>query len=65
MNHKMPDSMRAFCRMVSFTAANTNRILEVSVACVKLQFVSVRQTQYSINGLHTVGIDSDERGLLG
>jgi len=34
-DHKMPESLRAFCSMVSLTAANTNRIFEVSVACVK------------------------------
>lgn len=32
----MPESLRAFCKMVSLTAANTNRIFFVSVACVKL-----------------------------
>ena len=34
--YNTPASRRAFCRMVSFTAANTRRILLVSVACVKL-----------------------------
>ena len=32
----MPESFSAFCSIVSFTAANTSRILLVSVACVKL-----------------------------
>ena len=32
----MPESLSALLRMVSFTAAKTSRMLEVSVACVKL-----------------------------
>lgn len=36
----MPESLSAFWRMVSLTAANTSRILEVSVACVRLGIVS-------------------------
>lgn len=32
----MPESFSAFCNMVSFTAAKTSRMFEVSVACVKL-----------------------------
>jgi hypothetical protein len=35
--HNIPESFRAFCRMVSLTAANTRRIFVVSVACVRLQ----------------------------
>jgi hypothetical protein len=35
-HHKMPESFNEFWRMVSFTAANTRRIFEVSVACVRL-----------------------------
>lgn len=34
--HKIPESLRAFWRIVSFTAANTSRIFDVSVACVRL-----------------------------
>jgi hypothetical protein len=34
---RMPESLRAFCRIVSFTAAKTSRMLDVSVACVKLK----------------------------
>jgi hypothetical protein len=34
--HRIPESFRAFCRIVSFTAANTKRIFVVSVACVRL-----------------------------
>jgi hypothetical protein len=34
--HRMPESLRALFRMVSFTAANTRRMLDVLVACVKL-----------------------------
>lgn len=35
--YKMPESFRALLRIVSFTAANTSRMLEVSVACVRLR----------------------------
>jgi hypothetical protein len=35
-NYNTPASRRAFCRIVSFTAAKTRRMLPVSVACVKL-----------------------------
>jgi hypothetical protein len=37
----MPESFSAFCRMVSFTAAKTRRIFEVSVACVRLLYISI------------------------
>lgn len=33
----MPESLRAFCRIVSFTAAKTRRIFVVSVAWVRLE----------------------------
>ena len=36
LRHRMPESLRAFCKMVSFTAANTKRIFVVSVAWVRL-----------------------------
>jgi len=35
IDHNMPESFRALWRMVSLTAANTSRMLLVSVACVK------------------------------
>lgn len=35
----MPESLRAFWRMVSLTAAKTRRMFEVSVACVRLVVV--------------------------
>lgn len=40
--HRMPESARALCRMVSLTAAKTRRILDVSVAWVRLNWVSFR-----------------------
>jgi hypothetical protein len=43
-NYKIPESLRAFCRIVSLTAANTRRIFDVSVACVKLQWLEGRLT---------------------
>lgn len=33
--HKIPESLSAFCKIVSLTAAKTNLIFDVSVACVK------------------------------
>lgn len=35
MDHKMPESFKALLRIVSFTAAKTSRMFEVSVACVR------------------------------
>ena len=43
LDQRIPESRNAFCRMVSFTAANTRRTLPVSVACVKLASWSVRR----------------------
>jgi len=34
-DHKIPESFNAFCNIVSFTAANTNLMFPVSVACVR------------------------------
>lgn len=34
--YRMPESAKARCKMVSLTAAKTRRMLEVSVACVRL-----------------------------
>ena len=44
--YRTPASLRAFCRIVSFTAAKTRRILLVSVACVKLQIRREQQRSY-------------------
>lgn len=33
--YRMPESLRAFCSIVSLTAAKTSRMFEVSVACVR------------------------------
>jgi hypothetical protein len=33
---RMPESLSALFNIVSFTAANTSRIFDVSVACVRL-----------------------------
>ena len=35
-DQRMPESLRAFCNMVSLTAAKTSRMFDVSVACVRL-----------------------------
>ena len=50
-SHKMPESLSAFCRIVSLTAANTSRIFVVSVACVKLRTVSTFP-KYQSNTTH-------------
>jgi hypothetical protein len=39
-HYKMPESFSAFCNIVSFTAAKTRRIFDVSVACVRLQLLA-------------------------
>lgn len=41
LHHRIPESLSALFSMVSFTAANTSRMFEVSVACVKLENVSI------------------------
>lgn len=35
-DYRIPESFNAFCKIVSFTAAKTSLIFDVSVACVKL-----------------------------
>ena len=40
--HRIPDAFKAFCIIVSFTAANTSRIFVVSVACVRLPRHQIR-----------------------
>lgn len=40
-DHSMPESLSAFCSIVSLTAAKTSRMLEVSVACVRLDGLAV------------------------
>ena len=34
--YNIPESFKAFCSIVSLTAAKTSRMLDVSVACVRL-----------------------------
>jgi hypothetical protein len=34
--HRIPDSLRAFCKIVSFTVTKTSLMLDVSVAWVML-----------------------------
>jgi len=43
-SHNIPESFKAFCRMVSFTAAKTSRIFVVSVACVRLRAQSANDS---------------------
>jgi hypothetical protein len=35
-DYRIPESLRAFCSIVSLTAAKTSLIFDVSVACVRL-----------------------------
>lgn len=37
LHQSIPESFKAFCKMVSLTAAKTSRMFEVSVACVRLR----------------------------
>ena len=62
-DHNIPESLRAFCKIVSFTAAKTSRTLVVSVACVRLQSRLVDPSSYllSCNRL-TEGIGSTVPG---
>lgn len=43
-DYRIPESFRAFCNIVSLTAANTSRIFDVSVACVKLEGLVLRDS---------------------
>ena len=38
--HRIPESLSAFCNIVSWATTNTSRIFVVSVACVKLTTIS-------------------------
>lgn len=60
-SHRMPESLRAFWRIVSFTAAKTSRTFDVSVACVKLpkMLISFRLPR---SVALTVDIDSNVPG---
>lgn len=53
MSYRIPESFNAFCRIVSFTAAKTRRIFDVSVACVRLRRISTvgRQETEDIDSL--------------
>lgn len=64
-SQSMPESFKAFCRMVSLTAAKTRRIFEVSVACVRLANVSIHSKPSSLLPKLTEDRDSSERDLLG
>lgn len=60
---RIPESLSAFCRIVSFTAAKTSRIFDVSVACVRLQMSDL--VKMRARGRLTEGRDSDVLCLLG
>jgi len=65
--YKMPESARALCRMVSLTAAKTRRMLDVSVAWVRLDGVSLSVARcfakriWALGATLTEGIDSNAR----
>jgi hypothetical protein len=63
-SYRMPESFNAFCNIVSFTAAKTNRIFEVSVACVRLRTVSMESNSLW-RGMLTEGINLDVLDSLG
>lgn len=49
-NHSIPESFSAFCNIVSFTAAKTSRIFDVSVACVRLDGVRTYKSNLKEGG---------------
>jgi len=49
-DHRIPESLSAFCSIVSLTAANTSRIFVVSVACVKL----TKNQYWSANDIESI-----------
>ena len=53
----MPESFRAFCRMVSLTAAKTKRILVVSVAWVRLTFGKQRDQKRDAGSVLRVEVE--------
>lgn len=55
-NQRIPESLRALLSIVSLTAANTSRMLEVSVACVKLKNALASFTHSDFRG-HSLGIE--------
>lgn len=61
--YRMPESFRAFCNIVSFTAANTSRIFVVSVACVKLYPVRSNTMQTSHDAHDVLWIDTQSRPI--
>lgn len=64
--HKMPESLSALLRIVSLTAANTNRMLDVSVAWVRLRAdrLDLDPIHFRLWMLRTVGINSSALCLL-
>jgi hypothetical protein len=62
--HNMPESLRAFCKIVSFTAAKTRRIFVVSVACVKLSPTSETSRVQGSNDLLRIKIELSAINLI-
>lgn len=57
--YKIPESIKAFCKMVSLTAAKTNRMLVVSVAWVRLEATVRDKMSVEKKWAPTVGINSN------
>ena len=53
--HNIPESASALWRIVSFTAAKTSRMLDVSVACVRLEGVVLAQLVFFQMDMTTIG----------
>lgn len=62
MSHSMPESAKALWRIVSFTAANTRRMFEVSVACVRLRRTSVSRPEQYL-GFHSLRVKVEMRSI--
>lgn len=60
---RMPESLSALFRIVSFTAAKTSRMLDVSVACVKLSGKSVNSQQRRASEWHSLWIEVQMRPI--
>ena len=54
--YRIPESLRAFCRIVSLTAAKTRRIFVVSVACVRLKILLAGPLENNPTDEYSLGV---------
>jgi len=60
-HYKMPESFSAFCNIVSFTAAKTSRMFDVSVACVRLHLLAENTAPWA--GVDILWIEVEMRSV--